>query len=67
MNMDVTKKAMIDQCVDELQTKHGVTVDILISNAGVSLRGSVLDTEIEVHRNMMEINYFGPVNLVKGN
>lgn len=66
MPMDVSQKSSIDDCIQELASQHKVTVDILVSNAGVSLRGTVLDTDIEVHRKMMEINYFGPVNLVKG-
>lgn len=63
--MDVTKVEDIDNCLNDVQTKYG-NINILISNAGVSLRGSVVDTSIEVHKKMMEINYFGPVNLVKG-
>ena len=66
MPMDVSQKSSIDDCIQKLASEHKVTVDILISNAGVSLRGTIMDTDIEVHRKMMEINYFGPVNLVKG-
>ena len=62
----MTQKDDIDNCIKEIEEKHGA-VDILISNAGVSLRGTVAQTTIDVHRKMMEINYFGPVNLVKGN
>ena len=64
--MDVSQKSSIDNCIQGLASQQKITVDILVSNAGVSLRGTVLDTDIEVHRKMMEINYFGPVNLVKG-
>lgn len=63
-SMDVTQKNDIDNCIREIEEKHG-EIDILISNAGVSLRGRVIDTSIDVHRKMMEINYFGQVNLVK--
>lgn len=63
--MDVTKYDDINNCINEVQTKYG-SIDVLISNAGVSLRGSVVDTNIDVHRKMMDINYFGPVALVKG-
>lgn len=64
--MDITQKNDIENCIKEIEEKHG-SIDILISNAGVSLRGTVSQTTIDVHRKMMEINYFGPVNLVKGN
>jgi len=63
-SMDVTQKKDIDNCIQEIESNH-CFVDILISNAGVSLRGTVIDTDIEVHRKMMEVSYFGPVNLVK--
>ncbi|KAL7979258.1 hypothetical protein Chor_015282 [Crotalus horridus] len=40
-------------------------VDILINNAGISYRGTITDTAIEVDRKVMETNYFGPVALTK--
>ncbi|KAB1264755.1 Dehydrogenase/reductase SDR family member 7B [Camelus dromedarius] len=40
-------------------------VDVLINNAGVGYRGTVVDTSTDVDRRVMEINYFGPVALTK--
>ncbi|XP_058013265.1 dehydrogenase/reductase SDR family member 7B isoform X5 [Ahaetulla prasina] len=40
-------------------------VDILINNAGISYRGTIIETVIEVDRKVMETNYFGPVALTK--
>ncbi|XP_070618031.1 dehydrogenase/reductase SDR family member 7B-like isoform X2 [Erythrolamprus reginae] len=40
-------------------------VDILINNAGISYRGCITETAIEVDRRVMETNYFGPVALTK--
>ncbi|KAL6052340.1 hypothetical protein STEG23_014453 [Scotinomys teguina] len=40
-------------------------VDILINNAGVSYRGAISDTVVDVDRRVMEVNYFGPVALTK--
>uniref|UniRef100_A0A6B2F7M1 Dehydrogenase/reductase SDR family member 7B n=1 Tax=Bothriechis nubestris TaxID=1766655 RepID=A0A6B2F7M1_9SAUR len=40
-------------------------IDILINNAGISYRGTIADTAIEVDRKVMETNYFGPVALTK--
>jgi short-subunit dehydrogenase len=40
-------------------------IDILINNGGISQRGLVKDTNIEVDRKLMEINYFGTVALTK--
>lgn len=41
-------------------------IDILINNAGVSHRGRVIDTTIDVDRKIMDVNYFGAVALTKG-
>lgn len=43
------------------------TIDILINNGGISNRGTVLDTSIEVDSKVMAVNYFGTVALTKGN
>lgn len=40
-------------------------VDILINNAGISYRGSIEDTDIDVHMNVMTVNYFGQIALTK--
>uniref|UniRef100_A0A671EIF2 Dehydrogenase/reductase SDR family member 7B n=1 Tax=Rhinolophus ferrumequinum TaxID=59479 RepID=A0A671EIF2_RHIFE len=40
-------------------------VDVLINNAGVSYRGAITDTTMDVDKTVMEINYFGPVALTK--
>lgn len=41
-------------------------IDIFINNGGISTRGSVMDTDIEVDMRVMTVNYFGPVALTKG-
>ncbi|HWE99264.1 MAG TPA: SDR family NAD(P)-dependent oxidoreductase [Caulobacteraceae bacterium] len=40
-------------------------VDLLINNAGVSQRSLALDTEFDVYRTIMEIDYFAPVRLTQ--
>ncbi|XP_037238599.1 dehydrogenase/reductase SDR family member 7B isoform X3 [Falco rusticolus] len=40
-------------------------VDILINNAGISFRGIIVDTGLDVDKKVMETNYFGPVALTK--
>jgi dehydrogenase/reductase SDR family protein 7B len=40
-------------------------VDILIHNGGISMRGAVEDTALEVDRRLMDVNYFGAVALTK--
>lgn len=40
-------------------------VDVLIHNGGMSMRGSVADTKIDVDVQVMQCNYFGAVALTK--
>jgi len=42
------------------------SIDILVNNAGILLRGAVLDTDIEIDRKVMDVNYFGSLALTKG-
>ena len=40
-------------------------VDVMVHNAGVGQRSSVVETDFAVDRRMMEVNYLGPVALTK--
>jgi short-subunit dehydrogenase len=40
-------------------------IDVLINNAGVSMRGLLRDTETDVIKRLMEINFFGSVYCTK--
>ncbi len=40
-------------------------IDILINNAGISMRGLLIDSEMEVFKKVMDINYFGAVYCTK--
>lgn len=40
-------------------------IDILVNNGGISQRSLVVDTDLEVDRRIMEVNYFGAVKLTK--
>lgn len=53
---------------DKMKTVLGVYghIDILINNAGVSYRGEVIDTSLDVDIQIMNINYFGTIALTKG-
>ncbi|TDF35704.1 SDR family oxidoreductase [Alteromonadaceae bacterium M269] len=54
---------------NELDSKLGALgeqpVDILINNGGISQRGLARDIELKVHRDVMEINYFGTIQLTQ--
>ncbi|WP_417445910.1 SDR family oxidoreductase [Kangiella sp.] len=53
-------KSLVEQVINE----YG-PIDILINNAGLSQRSKVLETKLAVHRQLMEINYFGTVQLTQ--
>jgi short-subunit dehydrogenase len=40
-------------------------VDVLINNGGISQRSFVNDTDMDVYRRLMEVNYFGAITLTK--
>ncbi len=40
-------------------------IDVLINNAGVSQRSLVKETALDVDRRLFEVDYFGPVSLIK--
>jgi short-subunit dehydrogenase len=50
--------------IDSTITTFG-GIDILINNAGVSMHGELRDTEIDVFKKVMDINYFGTVYCTK--
>jgi dehydrogenase/reductase SDR family member 7B len=40
-------------------------IDVLVNNGGISQRGTVAETELDVDRRIMEVNYMGTVALTK--
>jgi len=56
---------------DELLAKaaeaiaHFGKMDILVNNGGRGFRGLVKDTEMSVHKQIMDVNYFGTIALTK--
>ena len=62
--MDLADPASVDRGWEEALGILG-GVDILVNNAGMGELGSVEDTPLEDSRRLFEVNYFGPVALVK--
>lgn len=62
--LDVTEVDKANSLAREAFDKFG-RIDILINNSGISQRGKALDTNIEVDRTLMEIDYFGNIALAK--
>jgi short-subunit dehydrogenase len=44
---------------------HFGHIDILINNAGISQRGTVLETELKVEKRLMDVNFLGTISLTK--
>ncbi|XP_068606046.1 dehydrogenase/reductase SDR family member 7B [Brachionichthys hirsutus] len=61
---DLTDRSKVDGAAEEILKCYG-QVDVLINNAGISYRGSILDTRVSVQRDVMEANYFGPIALTQ--
>ena len=61
---DVSKEQDCKQFIDAVITSFG-TIDILINNAGVSMRSLVVDVALETIRKVMDINFWGTVYCTK--
>ncbi|KAE8579982.1 hypothetical protein XENTR_v10024259 [Xenopus tropicalis] len=61
---DLSDVEAVNSAANEILHLTG-RVDILINNAGISYRGTILDTKVSVDRMVMDTNYFGPVALTK--
>ena len=61
---DVADWEQVQAAVEQVAEAAG-TPDLLINSAGVTRPGYFQDLDLEIFRDMMEINYFGAVHLVK--
>jgi short-subunit dehydrogenase len=62
--LDMLHAASFDPAVQEV-LEHFGRVDVLVHSAGISQRAHAMETQLSVDRQIMEINYFGPVGLTK--
>jgi dehydrogenase/reductase SDR family member 7B len=62
--MDLTAIDTFDVAVKQIIERFG-RIDILVNNGGMSQRGTAVETELEVDRRIMEVNYFGNIALSK--
>lgn len=63
---DITDASSLHRKVESVVAIHG-GLDVLINNAGISYRGEIEHTNIDVYRKLMEVNFFGQIALTKGN
>lgn len=61
---DITVENECKQLIDKAIEKFG-RIDVLINNAGISMRAAVTDVKIDVLRTVMDVNYWGTVYCTK--
>jgi 3-dehydrosphinganine reductase len=61
---DVTDTARVEELVAEVTHRDGVP-DLVINSAGITQPGYVQELGLDVFHQMMEVNFFGTVNVVK--
>lgn len=61
---DVTEPADCQAAIDAVEARWG-GVDLVLANAGISHRSLFSETDPAVLRRVMEVNFFGAVNIVR--
>lgn len=64
LKIDVSSQSDCKNLITKTIEKFG-RIDILINNAGISMRSLIIDTEIEVIKKVMDVNYWGTVYCTK--
>ena len=64
LKLDVTDMSTMSEAVSEVINQAG-KIDVLVNNAGVGITGPVEETPTEEIRNAFEINFYGPLELIK--
>ena len=62
--LDLEEESSIRSAVENVLSSHR-KIDILINNAGISQRSMIMETDPEVMRRIMEINFFGTISLTR--
>lgn len=65
MPLDLSDTYSLSQIVEKIISVTG-HIDILINNAGITHRGTILSTNIDIHMKVMQVNYFGTVAITNG-
>ncbi|MCB9557210.1 MAG: SDR family oxidoreductase [Deltaproteobacteria bacterium] len=61
---DVTDAKQCEQAIAQVVQQFG-GIDVLVNNAGISHRSRFIDTDLDVFRRVMEINFFGALYCTK--
>ena len=61
---DISKEQDCKNFIDEVIKTYG-TIDLLINNAGISMRSLFIDVDVETLKKVMDINFWGTVYCTK--
>ncbi len=64
LELDLIESELMQDRVNEALGFFG-RIDLLINNAGISQRSLIVDTEMDVYKKLMDVNYLGTVALSK--
>ena len=62
--LDLSRQEDIEALADRMLQQFGA-IDILVNNGGISQRSLVIETDVDVDRRIMEVDYFSGVILTK--
>ncbi|XP_013182417.1 PREDICTED: dehydrogenase/reductase SDR family protein 7-like isoform X2 [Papilio xuthus] len=62
IELDLGELDQLESFVDKVHSLCG-HIDILVNNGGISHRGSILHTKLDVYKKIMNVNYLGSVGL----
>jgi short-subunit dehydrogenase len=62
--LDLENTSNVGELVDKVMQKFG-RIDILVNNSGMGHRTKAVNTPTEIDRKVMEVNFFGTINLTK--
>jgi len=64
LSLDVTKEESISAAINEVIARFK-KIDILINNAGYSIRGALEEINVENAKSMFNVNVFGIINMIQ--
>jgi short-subunit dehydrogenase len=62
--LDLSAPESLNEKIQQTLSVYGY-IDILINNAGLAMRDFALNTDLEIDRKIMNVNYFGTIALTK--